>query len=169
MGFSNDYVFMMRPEDAERLNIKDLHDLAREADGLKFVMDIEFYDRPERLSVQGIYGLEMKQRRSMEPTLMYGAIENKSADVVIAFRTDGRTVNLMEIEDPLTALPPYDGVLLVSPRLAKSARGMRALRPLIQAIDSQTMRAGNARVEVEKKSIEDTAEWLLDQLFGREE
>ena len=161
LGFSNDYVFMMRPEDASRLQINTLDDLAKHAKQLKVAADIEFFGRPEWASVRDAYGIEFQEKLTMEPTLMYGAIENKNVDVIVAFRTDGRTINLSVIDDPKSALPPYDGLLLVSQRLARSHKAMKALRPLVQSISSEKMREANAMVDVDEQPIKETANWLL--------
>ena len=165
LGFSNDYVFMMRKDDAARLSIKTLDDLARHSKDLKIAADIEFFGRPEWSSVRDAYGIEFKEKLTMEPTLMYGAIDNRNVDVIVAFRTDGRTINLSVIEDPRSALPPYDGVLLVSQRLARSHKAMKALRPLVQAISSAKMREANAMVDVDEQPIKQTANWLMKWVF----
>ena len=165
LGFSNDYVFMMRKEGAAARGIKTLADLAGHSSELKIAADIEFFDRPEWPKVRDAYGIEFKERLTMEPTLMYGAIDNKNVDVIVAFRTDGRTVNLSVIDDPKAALPPYDGVLLVTKRLAKSHKAMKALRPLIQAISSERMREANAMVDVDDQPIDETANWLMQWVF----
>ena len=165
LGFSNDYVFMMRKEDAQRLGIETLEDLAGHSQELKVAADIEFFGRPEWTSVRDVYGIEFKDKLTMEPTLMYGAIENKNVDVIVAFRTDGRTINLSVIDDPKSALPPYDGVLLVSQRLARSHKAMKALRPLIQSISSEKMREANAMVDVNEQPIKETARWLMQTVL----
>ncbi len=165
LGFSNDYVFMMRKDDAVARGIETLADLAKHAPELKIAADIEFFGRPEWSKVRDAYGVEFKEKITMEPTLMYGAIDNKNVDVIVAFRTDGRTVSLSVIEDPKAALPPYDGVLLVSERLAKSHKAMKALRPLVQSISSEKMREANAMVDVDDQPIGETAEWLLQWMF----
>lgn len=166
LGFSNDYVFMMKRNDAARLQIETLDDLARHSRNLKVAADIEFFGRPEWTSVQNAYGIEFEEKLTMEPTLMYGAIENGNVDVIVAFRTDGRTVNLNVIDDPKSALPPYDGVLLVSQRVARSRKAMTALRPLIQSISSEKMREANAMVDVHERSIDETAQWLMNWIFN---
>ena len=167
LGFSNDYVFMMRKEDAAKLGIATLDDLAKHSKDLKIAADIEFFGRPEWSSVRDAYGIEFKEKLTMEPTLMYGAIENKNVDVIVAFRTDGRTINLSVIEDPKSALPPYDGVLIVSDRVAKSHKAMKALRPMIQSISSDKMREANAKVDVQEEPIDETAQWLMDSIFSQ--
>ena len=161
LGFSNDYVFMMRPDDAQRLGIETLDDLAKHSAKLKIAADIEFFGRPEWTSVRDAYGIDFEEKLTMEPTLMYGAIDNKKVDVIVAFRTDGRTKNLTVVDDTKSALPPYDGVLLVSPRLANSHRAMKALRPLVWSISSDKMRDANAMVDIDDQPIKATAEWLL--------
>lgn len=165
LGFSNDYVFMMRKTDARRLNIQTLDDLAKHSKDLKVAADIEFFGRPEWTSVREMYGMDFAEKLTMEPTLMYGAIENQNVDVIVAFRTDGRTIKLSVIEDPKSALPPYDGVLLVSQRVAKSHKAMKALRPLIQSISSEKMREANAMVDVDDQPIKEAASWLMQWIF----
>jgi osmoprotectant transport system permease protein len=44
-------------------------------------------------------------------------------------------------------LPPYDAVILLSPRRAHDARLIGALQPLIGAISVQTMREANYSVD----------------------
>ncbi|MEM9413004.1 MAG: glycine betaine ABC transporter substrate-binding protein, partial [Planctomycetota bacterium] len=150
---------------AKRLQIETLDDLAKHSKQLKIAADIEFFGRPEWAKVRDAYGIEFKDKLTMEPTLRYGAIDNQSVDVIVAFRTDGRTLNLSVIEDPKSALPPYDGVLLVSPRLANSHKAMKALRPLIQSISSAKMREANAMVDVDDQPIDETADWLMRWIF----
>jgi osmoprotectant transport system permease protein len=44
-------------------------------------------------------------------------------------------------------LPPYDAVVLISPRRAHDARLLAALKPLVGAIDVKTMREANYSVD----------------------
>jgi osmoprotectant transport system permease protein len=164
LGFSNDYVFMMRKEDAQRLGIRTLVDLAKHAGDLKAAADIEFFGRPEWFNVRSAYGIRFKESLTMDPTLMYGALENKNVDVIVGFRTDGRVGHLFAVEDPKSILPPYDGILLVSNRLARNTQAMRALRPLVESIPTELMRRMNALVDIEKKSVPDVGKKLFDQL-----
>jgi osmoprotectant transport system permease protein len=169
LGFSNDYVFAMRPEDAKRLGIGDLNDLAEHSGQLRFGADIEFFGRQDWTSVRDAYGLEIDEsrRRTMEPTLMYQGMENGNFDVIVAFRTDGRTLKLAVLEDPLTALPPYDGILMVSRRMARNRKAMAALRPLIEAIDSAMMSQANAMVDVDGQTVAEATDWLESQIASR--
>ncbi|MFI4875768.1 MAG: ABC transporter permease/substrate-binding protein [Blastopirellula sp. JB062] len=165
LGFSNDYVFVMKREKAAELQIRTLDDLAKHADGLNAVTDIEFWERPEWARVREVYRFDFKKKRSMDATLMYGAIASDNADVVVAFRTDGRIAanDLVEIADPARALPPYDAVLLVSQRMVEDAVAVDQLRKLINAISTEEMRNANRSVDIDGGSISAAAAMIMPQ------
>ena len=60
------------------------------------------------------------------------------------------------------ALPPYDAVILLSAEAAQKPAVGRALAPLIGAIDADLMREANAVVEVERRSVSEAAQLILD-------
>jgi osmoprotectant transport system permease protein len=64
------------------------------------------------------YGLRFKTKRQFQPTFMYRALGSGEADVISAFSSDGRIAadDLVVLGDPKGALPPYDAVILISPR-----------------------------------------------------
>ena len=166
LGFSNDYAFAMRRQHAEELGIRDLNDLAQHAGELSAATDIEFFDRPEWSDVRKRYGFDFRERITMDATLMYGAIANEKTDVIIAFNTDARldAYDLIVLDDPRFALPPYDAVLLVSEKAARQRNAMRVLRSFINTISSAEMRSANGLVDIEKKSPTDAAMWLIERL-----
>ena len=49
---------------------------------------------------------------------MYRALADGEADVISAFSSDGRIAadDLVVLDDPKHAIPPYDAVVLISPR-----------------------------------------------------
>ena len=164
LGFRNDYVFAMRRNHAEQLGIETLDDLVPHARELVAAGDIEFFARPEWSTVQQMYGLTFKQKVSMDPALMYGAVANKEADIAIAFRTDARIdgYDLQVIEDTRYAMPPYDAVILVSPRMARNRNAMNALRPMVNRISTERMRKVNGLVDVDGQSPSNAAKRLFD-------
>ncbi len=86
----------------------------------------------------------------MDPSLLYAAIETGEVDVITAYSSDGRidALSLAVLEDEREVLPPYDAVVLASPRLARDAPDvLAAVRSLEGAIDAATMRALNRRVD----------------------
>ena len=62
--------------------------------------------------------------------------------------------------------PPYDAILLVSPRRADDAALIDALKPLIGAIDVKVMREANLRASGGKDALtpEEAARWLWQQV-----
>ncbi|HET6969577.1 MAG TPA: glycine betaine ABC transporter substrate-binding protein [Phenylobacterium sp.] len=149
LGFENAYAFAMRADRAQALGIASLADLAREAPTLTLGSDLEFLSRPEWRAVDAAYHLDFKAKRSFQPTFMYRALAGGEADVISAFSSDGRIAanRLVVLSDPRGAIPPYDAVILVSPKRAGDRRLLESLRPLVGAIPVEAMRAANLSVD----------------------
>jgi osmoprotectant transport system permease protein len=149
LGFENAYAFAMRADRAKALGVVSLADLARVSPSLTLGTDIEFLSRPEWKAVDAAYGFHFKARRSFQPTFMYRALSGGEADVISAFSSDGRISadKLVVLTDPKGALPPYDAVILVSPKRADDKRLIPALRPLVGSITAEAMRAANYAVD----------------------
>jgi len=60
-------------------------------------------------------------------------------------------------------IPPYDAVLLLSPKRADDAALRAALKPLTDAINIGVMRAANLRAN-QGESAEQVARWLAERL-----
>jgi osmoprotectant transport system permease protein len=167
LGFENVYAFAMRGDDARRLGIHSLVDLARIAPSLDLATDVEFLERPEWRSVRDTYGLRFKSARPYQPTFMYRALNSGEADVIPAFSSDGRIAadKLAVLSDPKGALPGYDAILMVSPKRANDPRFQAALRPLIGGIKVEDMRTANYMVDrdTDKASPEAAARWLAQR------
>jgi osmoprotectant transport system permease protein len=170
LGFENAYVLAMRPQAARALGVTNLTDLAAKAPSLKLGADLEFLSRPEWTSLRRAYGLAFKSMTSYQPTFMYRALEDGSADVISAFSSDGRIAadHLVVLADPKQALPPYDAVILLAPARAADARLIGALQPLIGRISVEAMRRANYSVDrsADKLSVAKAARSLGAQLGG---
>ena len=164
LGFENAYVLAMRPGEAARLGIRTIADLARVAPRLTIGGDLEFFARPEWRMLKERYGLHFRAERSYEPTFMYKALMSREVDVITAFSSDGRIAadHLVVLKDPLHAIPPYDAVVLLSPKRASDPVLRRALEPLIGAIPIKLMRHANYMVERRggKRTPSEAARWL---------
>jgi osmoprotectant transport system permease protein len=149
LGFENAYALTMRPDRAKALKIATIADLAREAPKLTLGSDLEFLSRPEWKAVQGAYNLGFKAQHSYQPTFMYRALSGGEADVISAFSSDGRIAadHLVVLSDPKGAIPPYDAVVLISPRRAGDSKLITALQPLIGRITVEAMRSANYSVD----------------------
>lgn len=149
LGFANAYVFAMRRDRAAALNIKTLDDLAREAAKLKIGSDFEFFSRPEWTAFDASYGLNFAVRKQYQATFMYKAVLDGEVDVITAFSSDGRILadDLLVLEDTRHVTLPYDAIILIAPHRANDALLHRALRPLVNAISIERMRAANLAVD----------------------
>ena len=149
LGFENAYAFVMRPDRAKALGVASIADLAREAPKLTLGSDLEFLSRPEWKAVEDAYGLKFKAKRSYQPTFMYRALSGGEADVISAFSSDGRIAadKLVILSDPKGAIPPYDAVVLISPKRAGDKRLLAALQPLIGKISVGAMQGANYSVD----------------------
>ena len=149
LGFENAYALTMRQDRATALGVTSLADLAGRAPQLTLGADLEFLTRPEWKGVAAAYGVKFKAQRSYQPTFMYRALAGGDVDVISAFSSDGRIAadRLVVLQDPKGAIPPYDAVVLISPRRAGDARLRAALKPLIGAIPVEAMRAANLSVD----------------------
>jgi osmoprotectant transport system permease protein len=168
VGFENAYTFAMRGDRAKALGIETLADLAAYAPRLKIGGDYEFFSRPEWAAVVKAYGVHFALQRQYQANFMYSALVDGDVDVIAAFSSDGRIAQyqLKLIGDPKQALPPYDAVVLVSPKHANDEKLLAALRPLIGAIDLGTMQRANLMVDrtADKRTPEQAASWLAQNL-----
>ena len=150
VGFENAYAVAMRTADAEARGLTRLSELTPVAPQLSMGGDYEFFSRPEWTAIRDAYGLELRERRPMDPALMYQAAAEGAVDLISAFTTDGRITayNLTLLEDDRGAIPPYDAMVLVSARLAREAPDvLAALGRLDGAIDAPAMREMNLEVD----------------------
>jgi len=171
LGFENAYCLAMPEAEAERLGIRTIADLADHMDQLTLGSDYEFVDRPEWRQVRDAYGLQPDRIQRMDPSLMYQALNAGEVDVIPAYSSDGRIAayDLRVLEDLKEAFPPYDAVLLVSPRLAEFKPLIEAVWPLIGAIDLATMQRANLMVDrqADRRSAREAAAWLDGRLQTR--
>jgi osmoprotectant transport system permease protein len=162
LGFENAYGFAMRRDRAEALGVVSLADLAPHAAELQVGGDSEVFTRSEWISTRDVYGLRDIRIRAMDSTFMYGAVRDGQVDLISAYTTDGRIAafDLMVLADPQAVLPPYDAVILLSPRAASISGLSEALADLIGAIDGDAMREANRQVDMDGQTPAQAADWL---------
>ncbi len=168
LGFENAYALAMRRERARALGIGSVADLSPHAPELALGSDYEFLQRPEWARLAQTYDLHFARTLSFDPSFMYSAVAKGQVDVIAAFSSDGRIAafDLEVLGDPQQAFPPYDAVLLLSPRMAALPRAAKALEPLLGKISVELMRQASLLVDREgdKKTPAEAADWLLTQL-----
>jgi osmoprotectant transport system permease protein len=168
LGFENAYALAMPRRKAEALGIRSIADLAAHAPQLSIAGDYEFFARPEWKALRSAYGLSFREQRTMQAEFMYPAAASGEVDVISAYTSDGRIAqyDLVVLADPKQAIPPYDAMLLVSPRRADDARFLNALRPLIGRVDVRLMRDANLRIAQggEGSSPDAVARWMWERV-----
>ena len=169
LGFENAYAFAMREDRAAQLGVTSLEDLVPVAPKLTVGGDPEFFERPEWIAVRDAYGMRFGETRNFSPTFLYNALRSGEADVISAYTSDGRIAadRLVVLEDPKEALPSYDAMLMLSPRIADDEGVARALEPLIGAISVEAMREANFAVDREgegKLTPEEAAAELAERI-----
>jgi osmoprotectant transport system permease protein len=147
LGFENAYALAMPRARAGKLGIHSIADLATHASQLSIAGDYEFFERPEWKAIRAAYGLNFAQQRTMQSDFMYQAVTSGDVDVASAYTSDGRIAqyDLTVLDDPKHAIPPYDAILLLSPKRANDEAFAAALKSLIDAIPVDLMRAANLR------------------------
>jgi osmoprotectant transport system permease protein len=168
LGFENAYALVMSRKKAEALGIRTIADLAARAPQLSIAGDYEFFSRPEWRALRDAYGLKFKAERTMQAEFMYPAVADGQVDVISGYSSDGQIAkyDLVTLDDPRQALPPYDAILLVSPKRAADRKLLATLKPLVDAIPVETMRAANLRASGggAEGAPEAVAQWLWRQL-----
>ena len=166
LGFQNLYALGMRKDRAEELGVESIADLVPVGNDLVAAGDLEFFGRPEWIKVRDSYGLDFSERLTFDTTLMYTAVNEGQVDVISAYTTDGRVAafDLLLLEDPLNALPPYDGFLATSQRAMADPRFVEVLAGLENAISDDAMREANKIVDVDGGSVSEAVSYLQSLL-----
>lgn len=167
LGFENAYALVMPRKRAEALGIHSVADLAGRSSTLSIAGDYEFFSRPEWAALQKAYGLAFRQQRQMQPDFMYAAVNAGDVDVIAGYTSDGLIAkyDLVVLDDPKHAIPPYDAIVLVGPKRANDQALRTALRPLLGRIDIATMREANLRAASggNDSSPANVARWLWEK------
>src|SRR5258706_11462410 len=168
LGFENAYALAMRQDRAKALGIASIDDLAAKAPTLTMGGDLEFFSRPEWAAIRDAYGLRFGKQTSFQPTFMYRALSGGDADVISAFSSDGRIAadHLVVLAAPRHAIPPYDAVILISPKKASDRALRAALSPLVERIPVEAMREANLSVDrdQDKRTPAQAARALAERL-----
>ncbi|WP_315785421.1 MULTISPECIES: ABC transporter permease/substrate-binding protein [unclassified Bradyrhizobium] len=168
LGFENAYALVMPRKKAEALGIRSIEDLARHTREMSIAGDYEFFSRPEWAALRDAYGLTFRAQRQMQPDFMYAAVASGEVDVIAGYTSDGLIAkyDLVVLDDPKQAIPPYDAILLLSPQRADDRALQDVLRPLLGRIDIATMQQANLRASGSdaESSPQAVARWLWSKI-----
>ncbi|UFZ04050.1 ABC transporter permease/substrate-binding protein [Bradyrhizobium ontarionense] len=168
LGFENAYALVMPRKKAEALGVRSIEDLARHTSTMSIAGDYEFFSRPEWAGLRDAYGLAFRAQRQMQPDFMYAAVASGEIDVIAGYTSDGLIAkyDLVVLDDPKHAIPPYDAILLLSPQRTDDRALQDALRPLLGRIDITTMQQANLRASGSdaESSPQAVARWLWEKI-----
>lgn len=164
LGFENTFALVMRGEQARRLGISRISDLAGHPE-LTPGFGYEFVERADGWTgLARAYGLAFASRpREMDLGLLYSALEQRRVDVVAGNSTDGliAAMDLSVLEDDRRYFPPYEAAFVVRAESAKDARVRGALGRLSGAISAGAMRRMNAAVDRDRRAPSEVAREFL--------
>ena len=169
---NNTYALAMREGHAESLGISNISELAKvinDGNALTLASNATFYSRDDGLRpMQETYGFEFGRRNvsRMDQGLTLSALDAEEVDVAMTTATNGRipALDLVVLEDDREFFPDYAMTPVVRqetldefPELAEQMNIISAL------LDDEVMAQLNARVDVNRETIERVAESFLEE------
>ncbi|MCB2011424.1 MAG: glycine betaine ABC transporter substrate-binding protein [Geminicoccaceae bacterium] len=169
---NNTYALAMRADDAGKRGIATLSDLAgkvNDGEEITFGSNAEFYARPDGLKpLQEAYGFEFgrAQIKRMDSGLVYQALRDEQVDVGLVFATDGRipAFGFTVLEDDKGYFPAYALAPVIRAEVLEANPELGDLLDAVSAkLDDDVMAGLNAKVDVDKVSIENVADQFLKE------
>ncbi len=166
--FENNYGIVMLTDEANKLGIENLNDLAEKSDQLVFSSYSEFQNRSDGYeNMQDSYPeLDFKEIKIVNDLgIRYKALAEGEADVGIGFTTDGQLASpkLKVIEDVKDIWPKYYPAPVVTQEfLDKNPDAKKILNEVSASLNADKMRALNGAVDLEQEDYEDVARQHLE-------
>jgi len=155
---------------ADEFSITTLSDLQANAENVRFASQGEFDEREDGIpGLEKVYGpFNWKSSKVYDNGLKYEVVENDEADAAPAYTTEGQlsqTDKFLLLEDDKQVWPPYnlapvvrDNVLEANPEIAD------ILNKVSATLDTATITALNAKVDVDKEEYEDVAKEFYESI-----
>jgi osmoprotectant transport system permease protein len=155
LGFENTFAFIVRNEDAKRLQIKTLSEAAKYTPQLRGGFGYEFLERKDGYpAIAKTYGLKFAKIQQMEFGLMYQALKEQKVDLIAANSTDGLIpmLDLVILADDKKYFPPYQAVPIFNQAILTK---YPELRPAIDRLAGMisTKDIQNMNYQVDNKSV----------------
>ena len=117
LGFNNTFAMVVRGEDAEKLRLRNISDVATYAPNWRAGFGYEFMERPDGYrGWAAAYGLRFKgEPKILDLGLLYRALADRQVDLVAGNSTDGviAVLGMVVLRDDRHYFPPYEAVPLV--------------------------------------------------------
>jgi osmoprotectant transport system substrate-binding protein len=158
LGFEDTFAMVVRGDDAQRLGLRTISDVAKVKPPMRLGVGYEFAERPDGLrGLSAAYGLKFDgSPRTMELGLLYRALQAGQVDIVAGNSTDGaiKAHGFVALEDDRHYFPPYEAVPLVrEDSLKRWPQIGIAMERLAGKVSDEDMRAMNLAVESEHRDV----------------
>ena len=170
---NNTYALAMRADDAEERGIFTLSDLAEAINAgeeeLEIGLNAEFYARDDGWRpMMETYGFQVGRRdiSRMDTGLVYQALRDGDVDVGLVFATDGRipAFDFYVLEDDRDFFPSYALTPVVRQETLDEFPQLEEQMNMLSAmLDDESMAALNAKVDVDRETIETVAYQFLSE------
>ena len=167
LGFENTYILAVRGDDERFKKFQRISQLREGAEAFRLASDHEFTERKDGFdNFSKKYQLNFSKRNvfTMNPGLMYSALNNKEVDMIMAYSTDGRieAFNLKTLKDDKNFFPAYSSAYLTRAGLLKKWPELRLVfKELEWNISEKEMIQLNYQVDQLKQEISQVARNFL--------
>src|SRR6266403_2205958 len=156
LGFENTFAMVIRGDDAQKLHLRKISDIAPLAPKWRAGVGYEFLERPDGFrGWSDRYNLHFAGTpKVMDLGLIYRALVDHQVDIVAGNSTDGLidSLGLVALEDDRHYFPPYDAVPIVrQSTLAKFPQLRSALADLAGKLTASDIRRLNYAVDAQHK------------------
>jgi osmoprotectant transport system substrate-binding protein len=154
LGFENTFAMVIRGDDAQKLHLQKISDIALLAPKWRAGVGYEFLERPDGFrGWSARYNLHFAESpKVMDLGLIYRALVDHQVDIVAGNSTDGLidSLGLMALADDRHYFPPYDAVPIVrQSTLARFPQLRAALADLAGKLSAADIRRLNYAVDAQ--------------------
>ena len=159
-GFNDTFAIEVRGEDAQRLHLKTISQVATYTPHWRAGFGYEFMERSDGYKgLAATYGLRFAEPpRIMDLGLLSRALKEKQVDLIAGNTTDGLipALNLFVLEDDRHYFPPYEAVPVIRQQvLVKHPAVLDAVSGLAGKINDQEMRELNYAVDGHHRDVKE--------------
>lgn len=154
---------VIRTAVAKKLGITTISDLQKHASEIRFASQGEFDQRDDGIpALTKVYGpFKWKSSKVYDNGLKYQVLKDNEADAAPAYTTEGQLVNTKEftlLKDDKHVWPPYNLAPVIRDNVLKAHLDIeKILNKISSKLDTKTVTALNAKVDVDKEEYEDVA------------
>jgi glycine betaine/choline ABC-type transport system substrate-binding protein len=165
-GFNDTFAIEIRGEDARRLHLQTLSQVAAYSPQWRAGFGYEFMERPDGYKgLVATYGLRFATPpRIMDLGLLTRTLKDHQVDVIAGNMTDGLipALDLFVLEDDKHYFPPYEAVAVIREQtVAEHPEVMQALDDLAGKSSDAEMRQLNYEVDGKKRDVKEVVREFL--------